>query len=175
MKKDEVEHHSDGYRPSHPALNIKVGNLWRDVERAADEVCKDNGDEEPARFKEWLHDVVWDHDEPFNSAWESARESVWEMIETDAADIFPQSVKVYSEGRSGGWLVVHGLPDVEKWDAVLVAKWSKFARFVADYLKGFGYDVCWQLHANAYESWKDEDNARRSLAYVGADRLALTS
>jgi hypothetical protein len=39
-------------------------------------------------------------------------------------------VKVYSKGRSSGWLTVHGLPPVESWDAVDLARWRRFEREV---------------------------------------------
>jgi hypothetical protein len=37
-------------------------------------------------------------------------------------------VTIHSEGRSGGWLVVSGLDDVDDWDAVTLNKWALFER-----------------------------------------------
>lgn len=28
MRRDDVVHHSDGYREGHPAINIKLYSLW---------------------------------------------------------------------------------------------------------------------------------------------------
>ena len=35
-------------------------------------------------------------------------------------------VQVYSEGRSGGWLVVSGLGDVDEWDLQDLNRWAKY-------------------------------------------------
>lgn len=56
-------------------------------------------------------------------------------------------VQVYSDGRSGGWLVVHGLPDVETWDAIALGQWAKFNKLIrglAD--EGYPYDFIWHAH-----------------------------
>jgi len=63
-------------------------------------------------------------------AWDSARELFWESAGNLAAEILGEAATVYSAGRSGGWLAVHGLPPVETWDAVAVARWAKFARAI---------------------------------------------
>ena len=65
---------------------------------------------------------------------ESAREQFWEEIPDTAKEIFP-GCEVYSDGRSGGWLVVHNLPDVESWNAVTLGKWAKLCRIVRDEIK----------------------------------------
>ena len=45
----------------------------------------------------------------------------------DAAD----RLSVWSAGRSGGWLIVQGLPPVEEWRKADLARWSVFAREIA--------------------------------------------
>lgn len=64
-------------------------------------------------------------------AFESSAEMFWEDAQENAAHIFGPRAKVWSAGRSGGWLVVEGLPPVESWDAVQLGKWARFAKDVA--------------------------------------------
>lgn len=76
-------------------------------------------------------------------AWEASQQSFWEWwreirdAEIDSPEYyFPgHRIVVYAEGRSGGHLVVHGLPDVESWDAIMLGKWAKFAREVSEDVK----------------------------------------
>lgn len=61
-------------------------------------------------------------------------------------------VQAYSAGRSGGWLVVDGLPDIDDWDAIALNDWRRFhkcVRAIAD--EEYPYDFIWQLHENVYE------------------------
>jgi len=62
--------------------------------------------------------------------WESHVELFWELATEYAAEIFGPKAKLYSAGRSGGWAVVSGLPDVEEWDAIAVSRWARFARML---------------------------------------------
>lgn len=62
-------------------------------------------------------------------AFECQQESFWETYDSEEmAYFFPgnRNAQVYSAGRSGGWLVVEGLPDVEDWDAVMLGRWRRF-------------------------------------------------
>lgn len=63
------------------------------------------------------------------SAWEWACESGWEDLQSDAEYVLGKRVIVHSAGRSGGWCVIEGLPDVETWDAIAVSKWTRFAKY----------------------------------------------
>lgn len=64
-------------------------------------------------------------------AWNSSCRMFWEDAQETAKEVFGD-VKVFSEGRSGGWLLVTGLPDVEEWNAPLVKKWEKFSRLIKE-------------------------------------------
>jgi hypothetical protein len=116
MKKEQIETHSDGYgRSSHPAVNVKVRNFPSAYQVAEHFQCSE---ETAAKALEY--------------AFESAQQNFWESAEELARHYLKQSgLEVYSEGRSGGWLVVHGLPDIESWDAIMVSRWSRFADAVA--------------------------------------------
>lgn len=177
-RKDEVVHHSDGFRGGHPAVNIKVPNLFDDVLAIAPEVARSEFSDDEAdvsRFVAWLRSLQDSDDyETLDAAQYWAFHGDWEMVETDAQEIFDgYPVECYTEGRSGGWLVVQGLPDIEDWDAILLAKWRKFHRYVIEIKAGFPWSVAWQLYANAYESWREDDDARRAVEYAGTDRAVL--
>ena len=65
-------------------------------------------------------------------AYQSARANFWEDAQEWLADTAfgAGACKIHAEGRSDGWLVVTGLPDVDAWDAVMLGKWAKFAKLV---------------------------------------------
>jgi hypothetical protein len=110
----EIAHHSDdNWRTKNPAINVKVYNLPT-IEQVVERFKCDKNDAERA----------------LEFAWENAQESFWNGIEMTAQDIFGSRVKVYSEGRSSGWLTVHNLPPVEEWDGDLLAKWQEFDSLV---------------------------------------------
>jgi hypothetical protein len=63
----------------------------------------------------------------------SAAERAWEMAQDEASAIFGK-VTVHSDGRSGGWLVVKGLPDTEE----SPEEWTFIQRFWPS------ASLCWQ-------------------------------
>lgn len=115
---------------SYPALNVKVyGFGWNLAKLAARLKCSEALAEQAA-----------------NLAYESAQREFWDeraadclnfamLGELEASEVKPAGLKrapfqVYSDGRSGGWLIVEGLPDVTTWNAVQFGKWRKFARLI---------------------------------------------
>jgi hypothetical protein len=109
MKKSDIQTHRDGYRPSHPAINVKVRRFGMTVSQIAEHFkCAAQTAERALDF-----------------AFESAREQFWEQAKEFATEIFGHDVTVYSEGRSGGWLVLHGLPSIDSWDALMVNKYAR--------------------------------------------------
>lgn len=122
FRKADIQRHTDGgYGTFYPAVNVKVYHFptveqvqaeWPDV------------DEKTA-------------EKALEFAYESSCEIFWEYWQDKAGDVenglygspeysyFPgynNRLMVYSAGRSGGWLIVQGLPPVEEWDAVMVAR-----------------------------------------------------
>ena len=118
MKREDVKHHRDGYGPSHPAINVKV---HRRLEWPIAEHFKlDEG------TAAQVSELAWDAAcREFWGAWDAVFVSKW----------LGQPVKVYSEGRSNGWLAVHDLPDIDEWDADLLAKWAELETAVLDHVK----------------------------------------
>jgi hypothetical protein len=119
VKKDQIKFHSDR-GPAHPALNVKVYKFPRAGQIAEHFKCSDEAAQRALNF-----------------AFESAQENFWEGASELAERYLGAGLKVYSEGRSSGWLVVYGLPEVEGWDALRVSRWSNFARAVAR-------DIAWR-------------------------------
>lgn len=107
-------------RNGHPSVQVK-GLMWPHPQRIADRL---NVDEATAENASRL-------------AYESACESFWEewrnvdrYPQPDDRPYFDRPVYVYQDGRQGGWLYVTGLPPIETWDAVVLAKWARFQRDV---------------------------------------------
>ena len=126
MKKSDIETRSDnrGYPPYYPTINVKVYKLGLDTAAlVAKYGCDDATAERALQF-----------------AFESQQQQFWEQAEELAQSVFGSHVKVYSSGRSGGWLIVHNLPDLETWDAVAVGRWARFAKRVRD-------DIAWRTSA----------------------------
>lgn len=115
--KDSVQMHSDGPRPANPAINIKA-HAFGDV---AAVVARFNCSEAVAeRALQW--------------AFQAAQQLFWEDAQGWADETC--GGVVYGEGRSGGWAVVHNLPDVEDWDAPTLAKWRSFEKMCKDTVEG---------------------------------------
>lgn len=114
----QVHMHDEGNGIAHPAVNVKVYGQWG-----------------PS-----LATLA----ERYSISEEDAQALLTTVYESTVADFwgFPwaQHVpshlggkpKVYSEGRSGGWLVVHNLPDVELWTKRMYEAWAKFEKGVLD-------------------------------------------
>lgn len=68
-----------------------------------------------------------------------------EAIETFFAGY---SIQVWTAGRSGGWLVVQGLPDIEHWDAKLLKVWQDFSEFCEAEVSDIPRQMAWQVLAN---------------------------
>ena len=111
MKKSDIQFHSDGFRASHPAVNVKDRSRYMLPQIMERFRCCSDTAEKAHRY-----------------AWEMHQESFWERAQESADHHLGSGLKVYSEGRQGGWLVVHGLPEVESWDAIRVSAWSRFAK-----------------------------------------------
>ena len=173
--KSDVDTHTDGhYGPAYPAVNVKVyGSIW------TVHLPLDLGSSYPVGHPELIEHHRSDPE--FTRAWikehvsEAALDAIfwdtcnfeWEVLQDDATDIFDgYRVTVNSAGRSGGWAIVRGLPDIENWDAVLLAKWRRFeklARGVAAYIPE---QMLHSLYVNEFEAWRSERD--QAQADIGA-------
>lgn len=147
-RKEDVQWHSDGYRPSRPAVNVKH---WPDFDKDIDWEDFDGPD-----FKTWAQAELEKDD---TTPWEVAAESCWEMVQSDAVDIFGSHVKVWSQGRSGGWAVVDGLKDFESWDAIDLAAWHKFERWAQSTSRDMAYQMVSFLYFNRWDDYREAVSA----------------
>ena len=121
--KEDVRFHSDGFgRRAHPAVNVKAHRFV-----SADDVVDRYGCAESTAEK------------ALEYTFEMHSESFWDQAPEELDYFFGErhGLKVYQEGRSGGWLIVDGLPPIEEWDAIALSKWARFekwARAEVDYL-----------------------------------------
>lgn len=156
--KQDVEFHSDSWAHSaRPAVNVKIYDFDAPREHEFYSAAFTREDAEAMlEREEWLFGA--------------ACESKWEDLQSDAEEIFDHyDVKVWSEGRSGGWAVVDGLPDVEDWDAVLLSKWAKFARYARAQADDVPYTMVWLGYVNTIEpELEANDKAQREFEQVHA-------
>lgn len=163
MRKSDIETHREGYYgPECPAINVK---LYRgkgtcpaiDANDIAEHFgCTKQTAEQAAEF-----------------CYQSAVEQFWEQMTETATEIFGRC-NVYSVGRSGGWLIVQGLPPIESWDAVMLGKWAKLckiARMEIAWLCSKDY-ILDMIGANGWA--EDEQTHTRAVAagMLEANRLA---
>lgn len=123
----EVDTHgSNGpYHPK-PAVNVKVRRGFESLKPEDWESIRSNvRDYEAGLASETVERFGREYCERFESEQSTAFYEVWyseacsqgfEQAEEIAQALFGPDVKVYSAGRSGGWLIVEGLPNVEDWD-----------------------------------------------------------
>lgn len=112
-RKDDIETHSDR-GPARPAVNVKsYRQNWTTDTIEAHFDCEESVAEKAAEY-----------------AFTMACEVFWEDVQEAADHHLGAGYKVWQEGRSGGWLVVDGLPDIDSWDAILVSKWGRFEKSV---------------------------------------------
>lgn len=152
MRKSEVEFHSDNWAgPSRPAVNVKV-YARVDSEEAIGAARDYLGPELDPRFEGWYLERL--EDDGFTEHyWEFAIEAAWEQLQSEAEYIWGAGVKVYSEGRSGGWAVVDGLEDFEQWDAIELNKWARFAKVARIYADGIPGDMAILASINSFEGF----------------------
>ena len=161
-----VDYHDHNWHHERPMLNVKVYGgfgygLDADIAKWEREGHEFSGETE---FWAWLHEheATCRHDSercPFNIAWDIALESAWDYAREDLEDdcresnYFPgYSPKLYQTGRSGGWLVVEGLPPVSEWDAIMLTRWRRFAREMSYLVDDVPYQWLWHLYVNVWEA-----------------------
>lgn len=182
----------------HPAVNIKIHGVRADMERLLPldlGSVKDEGDSEfrtittPEGFTfDWIDKHIPEAEQ--NGWWDLTCSDNFEQAKELAKETFGEHVEVYTQGRSGGWLVVHGLPEeIEEWDQALVDKWVEFAKQVRAIADDVPRSWLWMLHANVYEPWEEAqdepatytltitttnpdlaDRIKRAFDQVGIDR-----
>lgn len=111
------------------SATVNFAELREELRDAEDEdsLLRSLSDKE---LRERVDSYSAEHDHVF----EMACEANFEATETDARELFGPQVECWREGRSGGWLVVNGLPDIEDWTVSLLTKWHTFTEYCAAYV-----------------------------------------
>lgn len=145
MRKSDVKTSYHNGTRGLPMLNVKRYYDASDAIKVAADISTD------PLWLQWVANEATERD--WESAWGAASEWGWEYAEEAARECFDDDrVRVYSAGRSGGWLVVSGLPDPDGWDAIMLGKWASFARRVADIVADHPYRMADYLYLNAYQN-----------------------
>ena len=164
MKKFDITFRHDCRSGQVPAINVKCYHFGPSVEAC---MARFNCDRTVA-------------EKAFGYAWQDAQETFWRDAESLVSDVFP-GAECYSDGRSAGWLTVHGLPDAETWDAVMLAKWAKLERLVAAEIKYLKSDEQvfktiesneWAKPGAEYYNFVDTRDGPRCIADMKAEATA---
>ncbi len=163
FKKEDIEYHYDMGR-SRPAVNVKVYGRIQDVKLPfCTGVMKDVGETEFKEYyshPEFTHEWIEEHisDDELNNAFDWACQCEWEWLSDEAERIFGPGHKVYSEGRSGGWAVVHPITssDVESWDAIELNKWKEFSKTAKATAAYIPNRIVEDIYYNYFEEWETE-------------------
>lgn len=156
ISRDDVDDHAD-MSDSHPAVNVKVpsfglpkGQAWTEL---VDEFELDSrlaalpGDE--------LRDLVEAFLEKDNAGYifgMVCQDRYEETAERAKLEFFKDyEIDTWTEGRSGGWLVVGGLPPVEHWGVKLLTQWHLFSMFCADQVADVPRAMAWHVLANCQD------------------------
>lgn len=158
-----------------PALNVKVYGSVRDLPASTfGDIVREYSDDPTllAMSDEEIREATIAALERMSDRgvyWpeENASGQGWEDAQIAAEDLFggQYAVKVWADGRSGGWLVVDGLPDPTDEDAWhdededhdrgewldIAPVWAEFAGWCAALVADIPYQTAWQLIVNAPE------------------------
>lgn len=163
--KEDVTFHSEGFGRSRPAVNIKVRGYWRDVPLPNPEYDITN----PAFSHEWIEENL-SEDALADYFW-LACESELEYYEGYAQEIFNDpKLKLYTEGRSGGWAVIDGIEDTDEWNAIDLAKWRKFERVGRELADGIPAQMLSLIYINRFEPMLEAKQAAQERSERGAEQ-----
>jgi len=146
MKKSDIKMHGEHGR-YYPAINVKVYRLPWDADTVAKHFnCDDATAKQAAQY-----------------CFESEQEQFWDDAKGLAEMILGKSVSIYSGGRSGGWLEVDGLPEVESWDAIMLGKWARFAKAVKDEIE---YRTSWEVAKESIKANRWAENGAEYYNFI---------
>jgi hypothetical protein len=166
---ETVDMHSEMGRDPHPAVNIKLLMSYNDLNVRMDALLPlDLGgvaNADGSNFREirtderftleWIDEHLTDEEK--SNWWEAACSDNFAQGVQLAEETWPhRKIEVYTEGRSGGWLVVHGLEDPEDWPQQDIDTWAKFKEQVRALVDDVPRAYLWLINANVFEPWTEE-------------------
>lgn len=157
IARDEVtKSYHDGHHGD-PMVNIKVHSFELPVGEAFDALVGEfELDPRLARLdgtelRTLIDGFIEKDSEPiFNAACEDHFEFARDQATENFFAKYPNA-KVFTAGRSGGWLVVTGLPEVSAWDADLLKNWHEFETFCKGVVDDIPRAMAWQVLANSQD------------------------
>ncbi len=176
--KSEVTMHAEMYRTANPAVNVKVYSMGASIQDVVERFgCTEEQAEHAMEFaSECACEQFWEYWQDTKGDFENGISGSKEYA------YFPgHDVSIDCEGRSGGWLIVNGLPEVCEWDAILVSRWNKFQKAVKDDVAyRMGKDVLlediaaneWHKPHSSKYNFCDTDKGTLCLADMRADVIA---
>ena len=160
--KEDVERSYHRGSEGLPMVNVKVYGGLREGLR---DFQKYEPDADPRFTEEWIEEHCPDED---GSRFWLACEWGFETLQEEAREMFGRHVVVYAEGRSGGWAVVSGLPPVDEWDAVALAKWRRYEKFARAEAADIPYQIVSGCYLNEFPEWADEQSELAAPDVEGA-------
>ncbi len=152
--RDDVRTH---YGSDRPAVNVKVHDDLSDGFRSFAKYESEDARRNPGFTEAWARENV--SEDSLNSLFWDTCAFGFGMIEQDAKAIFASyRARCEQDGRSGGWAVVTGLPPLEQWDAVQLAKWRRFEKWAQAIAADVMYLVVSSLFLNQWECREDVDD-----------------
>ena len=178
-RKGDVQTHRDGpCRSSRPAVCVKVHDFGPTAQAVIDRFgCTEEQAEQAIQFAYQAAQQQFWHD------WTEPDESGEPEYDgkTQAVQHFGSGTTVYSEGRSDGWLVVDGLPDIETWDAVMLSKWRKFEKAILadiryrcqtdEVMESIGSNEWWKEGAEEFNFIDGADGKTRCIADLKTEAI----
>lgn len=178
MRKCDITiRHYDGQ--ARPAVNIKIDQGGREVDYAIDQAVADptfgpidDGRGGPAFSAAWIRANLSTDDQ--DRAWNEACSGGIEDLAEQAREIFGPSARIYTAGRSGGWIYVDGYTadSVAGWDAIAVSKWARWARLCRSVTDDTPARYAWIAYQAHFEPLRDANRAR--ARFMGAAVASLT-
>lgn len=162
--KSDIDFHAEYARERHAAVNVKSYAGYPELRAAVADVLEEFGLALPAGTD--VDDVIDAIElEDSSDGWltaDASDEGFAEACEL-ARETFGDGFGVYSEGRSSGWLVVHyrgrvEFPEdevLERWNAIDVTRWGRFARTVRALADDQPRRIVWRYLANVAETGAD--------------------
>lgn len=148
MDTTTVTMHAEGFGEARPAFNIKRYTFHEQPQSAYDaamlELGLPTGDFTPA----WVSSHV--NEDAHNEWADITAQSLIEAFRNDVRDLFGDVVTVMQEGRSGGWLALEGLPDVDTWDGAMLAQWRELGQYADAYVASWPEEVVKMIASNVY-------------------------
>ncbi len=116
--RDSVDMHSDGFRPSKPAIKIKSYHFPHAGKIESRFKCTESIAEKAGEY-----------------AFNCACRDFWESLPEITGKYFPR-VKFYQAGRSGGWIEFE-LEKPDKWDGQTLNRWGIMERRIKESIRWY--------------------------------------